>query len=152
VKNEQNLAVMLDETILNFETDKGLFIPRGYIIGRASDVGGIVNGSAYPGGTESQLAEGEVIFDFQLPEEVDRYNLTSFTVYAGYNYGAYSLYLKNQITGEWDEIYLDKAFAPDALREYVDEENIVQVSVQKAAGSGDASFDRLTISVEGRVK
>lgn len=152
VKNEQNLAVLLDEAILNFESDKGLFVPKGYIVGMVSDIGGMVNGTSYLGGTDGYLQEGEITYDFQLPEETLRYDLTSFTVYAGYNYGAYYLYLKNQVTGEWSEIYLDKAFTPAEIREYVNAENVVQVMVQKNAGEAEASFSSLTISVEGEAK
>lgn len=152
VKNEQNLTAVLDDAVLNFESDEGLSVPAGYIVALTSDISGLVNGSAYVGGTDGYLNEGEIIYDFTMPEEIEKYDLESFTIFAGYNSGSYKLYLQNFVTGQWDEIWLDKSFEPQTLSEYVNEENIVQLSIQKQAGTSDANFDRFTIAVEGKVK
>ena len=152
VKNEQNLTVILDNAVFNFETEKGLFIPGGFISGYASNVSGIVNGSAYIGGTDGYLTEGEIIYDFKLPEQTSRYELTSLTVQAANTYGAYWLHMKNQVTGEWDEIWLDKAVTDGELKDYIDAENTVQVRIMQSAGSSDAGFSSLTLAVEGKVK
>lgn len=152
VKNEQNLTVILDETILNFKTDEGISIPNGYVAGKVSDIGKLVNGSVFMDTTGGYVIEGEVILDFKLPEDISDYELTAFTLGADYNTGTYSIFLRNQVTEEWHEIIMNRAFSPENLGEFVNEENTVQLMIQKEAGTMEANFDYMTLAVEGKVK
>lgn len=157
-KNEMNLAVVLDDAVVSFESSQGLSIPKGYITGYVADISGLKNGSAYVGNTDGYIVEGEIIYEFQLPEVAEKYTIDSLLVsVAGYSDGDYHVSFKNNSTGNWDSFRFNVAVSGDSVQSYVNGEGIVQMQIKKepqddADVSYEASFDGLTLSVEGTVK
>lgn len=156
-KNELNLAVIIDEAVVSFENSEGLIIPNGYITGYAADVSGIIEGYAYVGNTDGYIIEGEIIYEFQLPDMISEYTIDSLLVSAGHSDGNFEVRLKNNDTGNWDSFRLNVALSGDSLQSYINENDIVQMQIKKepqddANATYEANFDGFTLAVEGTVK
>lgn len=118
VRNDMNLALLMEDSQINFESGGRFTIPEWEIFGKISYVKD-VEGSAMLGAQNAYLTRGEVIFDIALPERMAHYDVDKLTVHSTYIYGNYDCQLYNFSTGTWDAYTVNKAISGDIAADYI---------------------------------
>lgn len=142
-RNALNLALVINDAAVNYTSEGRLTLPEGEIFGEVSGSIGVSGGQVMQGSQYAYIENGEVIFDFQLPDKLKDYSVDKLAVH-GYNiYGNYKASLYNFRTGDWDDYTVNKSISGDQAGDYVAPWN-ADTEVEAADPAADAAANSPT--------